>query len=421
MTVPLPTKTYTARWVFPVAGPPLERGVLSIQGERILAVEPVGSRRADVDFGNAAMIPGLANCHTHLDLTGAWGQTPPTPASQFTDWLRSVIAFRRRRSPEQVQADIAQGLQQVLVSGTTLLGDISSGGASWAAVSAAPLRATLYWEILGLTPERYQAQLDEFGLKTGQSGDSDAPEAMFPATRHCHWATSPHAPYSANHDAARAQFFLGNVAMHFAESPAEAELLRDHSGPFVPFLQSLGVWHPEGINRQWNDFLQVFPKCMDPTRLFVHGNYLPPDFPLGPGHTLVFCPRTGAAFGHPPHPFRGFLNRGVRVVLGTDSLASNPDLDVLAEARFLHGQNPDLPGETLLKMLTIWGAEALGWRECGELAAGNSADVAVIPLADREAADPHDLLFDPEAPRSPRTVLWRGEVRGSCSAESSVV
>ena len=57
---------------------------------------------------------------------------------------------------------------------------------------------------------------------------------------------------------------------------------------------------------------------------------------IPPHSSIVYCPRTHAAFGHPPHPFRDFLARGVRVALGTDSLASNPDLDLLAEARFVH-------------------------------------------------------------------------------------
>src|SRR5205823_4598822 len=84
-----------------------------------------------------------------------------------------------------------------------------------------------------------------------------------------------------------------------------------------------------------------------------------------------YCPRTHAAFGHPPHPFREFLSRGVRVCLGTDSLASNPDLDLLAEARFVYATYPDFPGEQLLRMVTLSGAEALGWAdEPGRLAAG---------------------------------------------------
>ena len=143
--------------------------------------------------------------------------------------------------------------------------------------------------------------------------------------------------------------------------------------------------------------------------LLIHGNYLPPDFPFRPNHTVVYCPRTHAAFQHPPHPFREFLKRGVRVCLGTDSLASNPDLDILAEARFVRERYPDFPGDTLLKMITLSGAEALGWaNEAGSLEPGKSADFVTVPLPDRDSADPHALLFAIDGPAGGRRTLFRG-------------
>src|SRR3954467_3055255 len=96
---------------------------------------------------------------------------------------------------------------------------------------------------------------------------------------------------------------------------------------------------------------------------FVHGNYLNADAPMPRDATIVYCPRTHAAFGHAPHPWRDFLARGVRVALGTDGLASNPDLDLLAAAGFLRERFPDVSGATLLRMATLAGAEALGWAE----------------------------------------------------------
>jgi cytosine/adenosine deaminase-related metal-dependent hydrolase len=128
-------RTFTARWVFPAAGPPLDRGTVTVRGDRIDSVDPAGVRPADEDLGNAAIIPGLVNAHTHLDLSGARGLIPPTDPAHFTDWLRGVIAYRRSRTPEQVQADIREGLAECLRFGTTLVGDITSGGASYTAVA----------------------------------------------------------------------------------------------------------------------------------------------------------------------------------------------------------------------------------------------------------------------------------------------
>ena len=54
---------------------------MTVAGERIAAVEPHGTRRADVDLGDAAVIPGLVNAHTHLDLTGLRASVRPRPTS----------------------------------------------------------------------------------------------------------------------------------------------------------------------------------------------------------------------------------------------------------------------------------------------------------------------------------------------------
>src|SRR5207247_1775571 len=133
--------------------------------------------------------------------------------------------------------------------------------------------------------------------------------------------------------------------------------------------------------------------------------------------TIVYCPRTHAAFGHLPHPFRDFLQRGVRVALGTDSLASNPDLSILSEMRFIHERYPDFPGDTLLRMGTLSGAEALGWAdETGSLTPGKSADLVVVPLANKEG-DPYRLLFHSET-KVART-LFRGHWRDNAKAPAS--
>src|ERR1700675_567207 len=117
-------RTYTARWLFPVASPPLERGTITIAADKIVAVEPHGTRTPDVDLGNVAILPGFVNAHTHLDLTGARGVCPPTP--DFPQWLLRVILFRRSRTPEEVQAYIAAGIVECQRFGTTTVGDVSA-------------------------------------------------------------------------------------------------------------------------------------------------------------------------------------------------------------------------------------------------------------------------------------------------------
>jgi aminodeoxyfutalosine deaminase len=388
------TWTLTARWVFPVDGPPLECGVVAVADDKITAVEPHGTLTADTDFCNAAVLPGLVNAHTHLDLSGMRGLAPPTP--HFTDWLRQVIAYRRSRTSEQVQADIRAGLAECLRFGTTLLGDISGDGGSWDSLAGVPARAVVFREFLGLPKDRASGAYERL----------DRWLVSRTATPTCRPGVSPHAPYSV-----RSSLFLAAsissfpVAVHLAETAAEQELLVLRRGPFVPFLQDLGVWDPEGLAEDTDHVLRLL-NGTSPT-LIIHGNFLNPAAAVPNNASLVYCPRTHAAFGHPPHPFREFLARGVRVAIGTDSLASNPDLDVLAENRFLHRRHPDVPGATLLRMATLSGAEALGWAdETGSLTPGKSADLVVVPLPPGDDADPHRLVLGADLPV--KRVLFRG-------------
>src|SRR5262249_33304706 len=146
------------------------------------------------------------------------------PSQDFTAWLREVIRYRRQRTPKQVADDIRDGLAESTRSGTTLLGDTSGDGSSWAELAHAPLPAAAVRELLGLPKERAERAWQ----KTQQwLGDCKA-------TATCRPGLSPHAPYSARVSLIKAAAQSGlPFAIHLAESPAERELLEDHGGPFV--------------------------------------------------------------------------------------------------------------------------------------------------------------------------------------------
>jgi cytosine/adenosine deaminase-related metal-dependent hydrolase len=202
-----------------------------------------------------------------------------------------------------------------------------------------------------------------------------------PTDERCVAGLSPHAPYSVRctlYDAMRSK--SAPIATHLAETTAELALLRTHTGPFVDFLKELGVWDPTGLIAEPFDVIRALPHG-----IFVHGNFLD--------------------FGHPHHSFPRMT---VRVALGTDSLASNPDLEVLAEARHLRAHYPEIAPVMLLRMLTLNGAEALGFGAvAGSLTAGKSADLVVLPLPGETRADAHDLVLQSALPVA--RVMFRGE------------
>ncbi|MDP1798639.1 MAG: amidohydrolase family protein [Planctomycetaceae bacterium] len=387
-------ETLRAKWIIPVDGRPIEGGSVSLQGGRILAVgEDV--RTDTVDLGEVAIVPGFVNAHTHLEFSAL--PAPLSPGLPFTDWLKRVIQYRREH-PSVVRDAIQAGLKESVAGGTTLIGDIATSG--WTpqdyegAASKGP-RVVVFQELLGLSPERIAPLC---ALAETHLGDDPAG----PIARRM---LSPHAPYSVHPQVLDHAISLTapqrgrTLAMHLAETASERELLETGGGEFRDFLQDMGVWQPDLFGgRSYGDILESLGDL--PRGLIVHGNDLRDKELMRlaqfPHLTTVYCPRTHAAFGHPPHPWLTLLSLGGTVAIGTDSRASNPDLSMWNELQFLAERFPDVPHHTLLKLGTWAGATALGLRsDCGSLTPGKRADFAIIELRDPAFRDPNFDLFAP--------------------------
>ncbi|AGA30181.1 amidohydrolase family protein [Singulisphaera acidiphila] len=400
--------TLSARFVFPVEGPPIADGCLTIQDGRIAWVGSARERVADLDLGNVAIVPGFVNAHTHLELSALEGPNhateEPEPVEDEVNWLHRVVEQRRSGLPGVLQDAVGRNVEASIRAGTTSLADTTTAGLSWDQVAEAPLRAVVFAELIGLKRAR--------GLQTSAEAwdwiGSIRPEAQVIANARP--GLSPHAPYSTAgwlyHKAAASRLPLST---HLAEMPEELELLERGSGALRTFLETLGAWDEE-----WEP---ISPRPADYVRrgelrnadwLIAHGTYLEPSefwqfrpeaAPNNHRVAIAFCPRTHARFGHAPHPYRAMLERGVVVCLGTDSLASSPTLSVLDEIRFLHRRDDSLNGPLLLTMGTLFGAWALrAETTTGSLKVGKSADLAVIDLPDREDPDPHHLLLESDLP-----------------------
>ncbi len=128
--------TLSARWVFPVEGDPIRDGSVTIQDGRLTHVGPSDGGSCDVDLGNAAILPGFVNAHTHLELAplGSDGHNTGGPEDEI-DWLRQVIAQRRGGSVESLRTSASRNLERSIAAGTTLLADVTTAGLSWEAVA----------------------------------------------------------------------------------------------------------------------------------------------------------------------------------------------------------------------------------------------------------------------------------------------
>jgi cytosine/adenosine deaminase-related metal-dependent hydrolase len=381
---------YRADWLFPVCAEPIRNAVLEVDAAGRIASIRSGRDRDAIDLGQVAIVPSLVNPHVHLEFSDL--TKPIGPPQQFTNWIRNILRHRRSRV-EPLPKILHRGATEAHRTGTIAAGEIMTAPSSYYGGIAVDL--TLFREFIGPLQQNWPVLIhlaeDYLDLRTRDGAVN--------FTR----GISPHAPHTVpsglfeqligvavKHDAP--------VAIHLAETAEEMEMLRSGAGDLAEMMQSLGMWeadaHPPG--QRPLDWLRELARVS--CGLVIHGNYLDDEeldfIAAHPNLTLIYCPRTHAYFGHPPHPFLKLLERGGRVALGTDGRSSNPDLNLWHEAQFLSQRHPDLGSVTIVDLITKAGAEALGVAERhGVLTAGRQANFLAVPLAGDADGDRIPDLF----------------------------
>lgn len=379
---------YQAAWILPIADAPVRDGWVVIDRGRIVAfgrrrgsAAPAGVTR-DVDLGSAVILPGLVNAHAHLELSYLRGAIPPRPA--FVSWVRDVIRAQRS-SPDPHAPAIIDAMQAAIAAarraGTAAVGDISNTLASFAPLAASPLRGVVFKELIG------------FHVADPEAVVADACTAIdaLPVTGRVRASLAAHAPYSvapllfrAIRRAIDRRPFLP-CSVHLAESRDEVEFVTSAGGPWRRLLEELGSWDPAWVPPGVSPVAYLADAgFLDSRVLVVHGvQAREADLVrlAGLGVTLVTCPRSNRHTGAGDPPVEAFYASGVRVAIGTDSLASTPDLNMFAELAALRALAPGVPASRLLDSATRQGAQALGLEaEIGTIAPGRAAELIAVPI-----------------------------------------
>ena len=391
---------YAASWLVSPPAAPIAGGALLVRDNLIIAVGTLDELKRGhagvpvVDYPGCAILPGLVNAHTHLELTHfpSWRLRSHVDYNprRFVDWIIQLIKINRGVKPEEYRASVREGVRMCLESGTTAVGDILNKPALADIQRSSQLAGRLFFEVLGHDRNMFRSMLDT-ALAACETGAGEAFAS----------GISPHTVYTIaeeNLELIRETALPRALplAIHLSESTAETDLIFDSSGllakELYPFLG-------------WERYLTPPRRCsstglldraglLTPSTLAVHCVHVTladAGILKKRGVHVALCPRSNERLDVGRAPVALFKKLGIPLALGTDSLASNDSLSMWDEMRFvLDTFHTVLSPEDVFQMGTGNGAAALGLAAvCGSLEAGKRADFQVLA---NTGADPQKLL-----------------------------
>ena len=329
---------YSARWVLPIVSPPIEWAAVAIEGSQIVAVgsrDKIAARWPDVrieDFGEAAILPGLINTHSHLELTVMRGFLE-AEEHDFFAWLKKLTVARMAMTDEDLFVSATCGAIEAARAGITCVGDSSSFAIqSMKALRQIGLRGIVYQESFGPDPNLARENFEKLvkQMNSMRSLETDLVRA----------GVSPHAPYTVSAPQLEliSRFAVDEeipLMMHAAESEAESKLMLQGEGPFAEGLRKRGIeWRAPRVSTvqhlDRHGVMSTRPLLAHCISVDDADMNLIKQSNAGVAH----CPKSNAKLRHGRAPFADFLSHGLNVGLGSDSVASNNSCDILEEARF---------------------------------------------------------------------------------------
>jgi cytosine/adenosine deaminase-related metal-dependent hydrolase len=391
---------YACRWLLPIERAPLERAWIEVQSGVIRRFGTGAPPAPAVDLGDVALLPGLVNVHTHLELSWMAGRVPP--AASMAEWVATLLEVRGAGAPGGPGAEaraVRRALAAMHASGTVLVGDVSNTLTTALAIARAGLGGVVFHELLGFNAA------DPALLVSDALRRVDEAAAELPKTAVIRFVLAAHAPYSVSPGLFReiaARRAEGPLTVHVGESSEEIEFLRAGTGPFRALLDKIGVWNPS-----WSvpgtgpvDYLASVG-YLEPGLLAVHAVHLRDDELERlrvSGATVVTCPRSNLWVGAGMPRVSRFYASGVPVAIGTDSLASVGTLNMFDELAEMRRIAPDVTAATLLESATRVGADALGFGAThGTIAPGRSAALIMVAVAP-DVTDVEEYLVSGVAP-----------------------
>lgn len=396
-------KIFSAQYLLPVSADAIENGAVAVDGAKIVAVgteKEIAGKFPDAireDFGEAAIMPGLINCHSHLEITAMRGFLDDVE-NDFYAWLIKLTKVRGEiLNEDDIKIAAVAGALEGVRAGVTCFGDIGRfGHAGFEALKKNYLRGVLFQET-EFSPMNEKADEDFAKLK------SKFLELKSLETAILKIGLSPHAPYTVSRrlferiaDYAIAENI--KTTIHVAESVQETDFFETGAGFFTELYKRMNLeWNaPEKSPVQYLADIGV----LESAPLLAHCVKVSEkdvDLIAASRSKIAHCPKSNAKFGHGIAPLERFLDKKIAVGFGSDSVASNNVCDILEEARFAtlaartFGEKRFLTAREIIETATLGAARALGLEtEIGSLEAGKQADLIVVSLENVAQMPVHD-------------------------------
>ncbi len=330
------------------------------------------------------IMPGLLNGHCHLELSAMFNKLPQYAG--FSSWLSALRLAQEEQEEGEASTTAVRAAAHMRAQGTAFVCDVGQSEVGLSAARSSKMLAFVYKELVGLRRELSARDLRPLTQQLGSVRLSIAPHALY---------SLPFSALSALFTAHQEQQSI--VTMHFAEHDEERLYLEDQEGPLAAWVREK---YPDGAPPSPRRPLMEFARrcgALGQHALLVHGTDLR-EAELrelsGSGARLVLCPRSNFFIEKRYPPLPRMLAAGLKPALGTDSLASNIDLDVLQEAVILRRVYPNVPPATLVCMCTSWAAEAFGLHSTlGLIARGRRPGILHIE-APTDLDCPHSFLVE---------------------------
>ncbi len=360
--------------VLPGDGAPIVDGAVVVDGDGVvIEVGPAGEVRprhagAGVVRVRGVVFPGLVNAHTHLELSAMRGKVGG--GRGFVGWVESLIAQRPELQPDEEAEAMSAAIDELQRTGTVAVGEVTNSLGAVEPLAARGIGGCVFHEVFGQERESVLKRV------SGLRAELDARFPSWP-TSDLTYAPAPHTLYTTHEDAVRALLASARkhgapTSLHLAEHAPERRAIEHGDGPVPEWLLARARQRPEWPKIPLFDYAARVG-ALAPSVLLVHLTEARPDELARVaecGAPLVLCPRSNLHIELKLPPLLAVRAAGIEAALGTDSLASNASLDVLAEAKALADRFPAIAAWELVRMATWNGARALGRADLGRLAKG---------------------------------------------------